>query len=374
MSIMSYFHLAVSQTGPNRHAGTMSIPILTPSTISSHLQHWSTTDPSVTAFTFLSADPNHQRLTFTRREVFTFAARFAAVLRRKGIQHGDIVCNTLPNSPERLLTDLGIVLAGAVTMNGMVFLTDGADLLGTLRKSGCVAIVIDPKQPRNALTVLRGRVVYDENNHSVTGCAEAPALRQLLVVDCGVGAGEGPKPFLEDLRKEEEELVVDVQPSDVAFVMTTSGSTGFSKLVPQTHARCLALGEAFCDIMGLKEGDVIFNDRSLGWVGGAPFTYTRKGITRVLLDVSTVAPADPLALAWQAMKEERCTASLLVPLHIDMSLARPQLWQDNKPRLRVLGTGECLTSTLNCCHHYNDVNSSSSEFAESSKSATRGTL
>ena len=145
------------------------------------------------------------------------------------------------------------------------------------------------------------------------------------------------------------------------------------KRQPQTHARCLALGEAFYDIMGLKEGDVFFNDRSLGWVGGAPFTYTRKGITRVLLDVSTIAPADPLALAWQAMKEERCTVSLLVPLHIDMSLARPQLWQDNKPRLRVVGTGECLTSTLDCGHDYNDVNSSS-EFAERSKSATRGAL
>ena len=311
---------------------------VTPGTVNSQLQHWSITDPSATAFIFRSADSKRKRLTLTRRQVFTFSARFAAILRRKGIQHGDIVCNTLPNSPERLLTDFGIMMAGAVAMNGMVFLADGADFLGSLRKSGCVAIVTDPKQPRNAMTVLQGRIVCEENN-KVTECAEAPSLRQLLVVDCGSG-GEGRKPLLEDLEKEEEEVVADVLPSDIAFVLTTSGSTGFFKLVPKTHAMFLALGESFFDILGLREGDVFFNDRSLGWVGGGPVTYLKKGISRVLIDLSTAAPADPVALMWQAMREERCTVGLFISMQIDMSLTRPELWQNVNPRLRVVVTGE----------------------------------
>ena len=102
----------------------------------------------------------------------------------------------------------------------------------------------------------------------------------------------------------------------------------------------LAIGESFFDIIGLREGDVFFNDRSLGWLGGAPVTYVKKGISRVLIDLSTAAPADPVALMWQAMREERCTVGLFISMQIDMSLTRPELWQNVNPRLRVVVTGE----------------------------------
>nr|KAG5711840.1 hypothetical protein BaRGS_026281 [Batillaria attramentaria] len=134
----------------------------------------------------------------------------------KGTRQGDVVCNTLPNSPERLLTDLGIMLAGGVAMNGQVFLADGADF-----------------------------------------------------INCKMGEN-GKKPFLEELQKEQELFVADVKPTDPAFIFTTSGSTGFSTLV---------------------------------------------------------------------IKSEACTGMLLVPLHIDMTLARPELWKDltTKPRIAVTG-------------------------------------
>ena len=72
----------------------------------------------------------------------------------------------------------------------------------------------------------------------------------------------------------------------------------------------------------------------------------KKGISRVLIDLSTTAPADPVALMWQTMREEHCTVGLLVPMHIDMSLARPELWQNINPRLRVMATGEWARFTL----------------------------
>nr|KAG5690577.1 hypothetical protein BaRGS_009239 [Batillaria attramentaria] len=72
---------------------------------------------------------------------------------------GDVVCNTLPNSPERLLTDLGIILAGAVATNGMVALSDGADFVGSIQRGGCVTVIVDPKQKLNQpLTVLERRL------------------------------------------------------------------------------------------------------------------------------------------------------------------------------------------------------------------------
>ena len=80
--------------------------------------------------------------------------RYAAILRRNGLQHGHLVCNTLPNSPQRLLTDMGVQMAGGVAMNGQLFLADGKDFLGSLREAACFAVILDPREPRGAARVL----------------------------------------------------------------------------------------------------------------------------------------------------------------------------------------------------------------------------
>ena len=309
---------------------------VTSGTVNSQLLYWSEIDADRPAFIFRSCGPI-PRLVLSRRHVFTYASRYAAVLRRQGIGKGDVVCNTLPNSPERLLTDLGIMMAGAASLNGMVFLADGADLMATLQRAKCVAVITDPQQPHNALTVLKSRLVSEDDPHTLH-CPEVPSLRLLLPVDCAADQ-QGLKPFLEELKEEEEQIVEDVQPSDVCSIMTTSGSTGFSKLVPRTHAAYLDIGQ-FIYRCGARDGDVFLNDRMLGWVGGAP--YPLFGLTRVLTDLST-PPADPLALAWQSVKEEGVSVCGLVPFQIDALLARPELWDvadDGVMPLRVLFTGE----------------------------------
>nr|KAG5711153.1 hypothetical protein BaRGS_004797 [Batillaria attramentaria] len=131
-----------------------------PDTVNKKLLYWSKTQPDKPAFIFHDpATATNKRLVFTRADIFTMASRYAAILRREGIRQGDVVCNTLPNSPERLLTDLGIMLAGAVAMNSMVFLSDGADFVGSIRRGRCVAVIVDPKEKSNQpLTVLENRL------------------------------------------------------------------------------------------------------------------------------------------------------------------------------------------------------------------------
>nr|KAG5700720.1 hypothetical protein BaRGS_029085 [Batillaria attramentaria] len=154
-------------------------------TVNKRLLHWSKTQPDKPAFIFHNpATATNKRLVFTRADIFTLASRYAAILRREGIRQGDVVCNTLPNSPERLLTDLGIMLAGAVAMNGMVVLSDGADFVGSIQRGGCVAVIVDPKQNWNQpLTVLESRF-RSRVGHTVD-CPDAPLLKTLLFVDSG---------------------------------------------------------------------------------------------------------------------------------------------------------------------------------------------
>nr|KAG5696036.1 hypothetical protein BaRGS_017148 [Batillaria attramentaria] len=297
------------------------------------LRHWSSTNPEKPAFIFRSSHPANNRFALTRGNLFALAARYAAVLRRRGVRQGDVVCNTLPNSPERLVTDMGIMLAGAVAMSGMMFLADGEDLVGIIGRSKCVAVVMDRGLAVNALTVLQSRLRVSGERDEVV-CPEAPLLKILLHVDCSADKNGG-KPFLEVLNKEQETYVAEVRPSDTAFIFTTSGSTGFSKMVPRSHASFLAVGESFYCLSALRPDDVHYNDRSLGRISGAPTIYVKKGVTRVLLDES-LALTDNLHLMWHSIKSERCTTGLTIPLLLDTTLGRPELWEDLTSRLRVL--------------------------------------
>ncbi|GFO34824.1 acyl-CoA synthetase [Plakobranchus ocellatus] len=58
--------------------------------------------PEKPAFIFIGADFARTVLTFA--EVSCLGRKFAAVLRNKGLGAGDVVCNTLANSPERLIS------------------------------------------------------------------------------------------------------------------------------------------------------------------------------------------------------------------------------------------------------------------------------
>nr|KAG5685714.1 hypothetical protein BaRGS_027979 [Batillaria attramentaria] len=280
-------------------------------TVNKNLLYWSKTEPDKPAFIFHNpAAATNKRLVLTRADIFTLASRYAAILHREGIKQGDVVCNTLPNSPERLLTDVGIMLAGAVAMNGIVMLSDGSDFVGSIQRSGCVAVIVDPKQSwRQPLTVLESRL-RSRAGHTVD-CPDAPLFKTLLFVDAGVGQN-GHKPFLEQLRNENESFVADVKPEDRAFIFTSSGSTGFSKLIPRSHAEYVLLGKAFCQGMCLNPDDIFFNDEFFGWIVGTQIFYIATGVTRVCLDRS-ILPVNDDCLAMKIASSERCTAAFIGP-------------------------------------------------------------
>nr|KAG5705153.1 hypothetical protein BaRGS_030870 [Batillaria attramentaria] len=186
-------------------------------TVNKKLLYWSQTQPDKPAFIFHNpATATNKRLVFTRADIFTLASRYAAILRREGIRQGDVVCNTLPNTPERLLTDLGIMLAGAVAMNGMVVLSDGADFVGCIQRSGCVAVILDPKQKHNPLSVLESRNRF-RAGHTVD-CPDAPLLKTLLFVHCGAGGQPIRKRYLDLIGKVTESLAIVYGSTECSFL------------------------------------------------------------------------------------------------------------------------------------------------------------
>ena len=86
-------------------------------TIPKRLKHLADTYPDREIFICVSQG---SRDAFTASSLLKSAGLFAAKLLKQGFKRGDVIANTLPNSPERLITDLAIILAGCVGMNGQV--------------------------------------------------------------------------------------------------------------------------------------------------------------------------------------------------------------------------------------------------------------
>ncbi|KAH9496763.1 hypothetical protein Btru_009322 [Bulinus truncatus] len=62
-----------------------------------------------------------KRDAYTASTLYTLAGRFANRLRRQGFQHQDVIANTLPNSTELVVTDLGIMMAGCIAYTAEFF-------------------------------------------------------------------------------------------------------------------------------------------------------------------------------------------------------------------------------------------------------------
>ena len=158
-------------------------------------------------------------------------AQLAERLHDKGVRHGDLVVVTTRTTPPYLLCWLALTSLGAVTVP-----TDPAGTPGEL--AGLVGQV----RPRLLVTDQELRPVADK-----AGVAELPGLG---VVDI--------EHLVDDWRTDvvnAPALRTDVAGDDLAVLIPTSGTTGRSKLVMQTHRAYAMAGEGFPYWMGLTAAD-----------------------------------------------------------------------------------------------------------------------
>jgi crotonobetaine/carnitine-CoA ligase len=159
-------------------------------------------------------------------------AGVAGRLRATGVDHGDLVLVTARNTAPYLLSLLALSAIGAVAVptNPRSAPAELAGLVGQVR-------------PR-LLVSDRGLAALVEE----AGVGTAPELG-LQDVDEMVGDWRGRPPA------DERRLRVDVEPDDLAVLIPTSGTTGRSKLVMQTHRAYAMAGEGFPYWMELTRED-----------------------------------------------------------------------------------------------------------------------
>jgi crotonobetaine/carnitine-CoA ligase len=169
---------------------------------------------------------------------FAEAARRVAglvqVLRSAGIRRGDLVMTTARTTPPYLLCWLALASLGAVTVP-VNPRSAPAELAGLVRQVAPRALITDAG--------LAGLV----DGAGVAGLPELGVLDAdaLLAAAAVAGDGDGDQAGMPDVAR----------PGDVAALIPTSGTTGRSKLVMQTHRAYAMAGEGFPFWMQLTAAD-----------------------------------------------------------------------------------------------------------------------
>lgn len=191
---------------------------------------------------FLSWTDAGEPLSFAEvnRRVNSLAHGLAA----QGVAKGDKVVLYLPNCLEFVLTWFALAKLGAVEVP-----------VGDIQKGAFLAHQLNLSQARRIVTVsaLVDRLAEVED--------EVPLLETCYLLDPAAGAKRAlrrvdVRPFAELDSGRTDDPDVRVTPQDVAAVLYTSGTTGWSKGVVMPHSQFFFFAEEDVELVGLTEDDV----------------------------------------------------------------------------------------------------------------------
>ncbi|MGH7540040.1 MAG: AMP-binding protein, partial [Gemmatimonadota bacterium] len=191
---------------------------------------------------------------FTYAEAQARVERAAGGLRAAGVGKHERVLVTAKNTPEYLLSWLAIMEVGAVQVPVNPKSTD-AELAGFLRQVAPALVVTDPE-----LTPVVDAAVA-ETGSSVTR-ADVAALFEAAP---------------------DERAPADLDPSDVAVMIPTSGTTGRSKLVMQTHLAYVMAGEGFPYWLELTSDDRLMTSLPLFHINAPAYSVLGSVAARASL-------------------------------------------------------------------------------------------
>lgn len=165
----------------------------------------------------------------TYKQTRNSVLQFAAALQTIGVEKGDRIALLSEGRNQWIISELGILYAGAINVPLSVKLDAQTDLKFRLNHSGAKMIIVSKNQAPKIEEIRK----------------DIPALEKVIYLDIKEDTSENDlnfcdlvndgKTFLRENRKKVEELYHSIQPDDLANISYTSGTTADPKGIMLTH-------------------------------------------------------------------------------------------------------------------------------------------
>ncbi len=250
---------------------------------------------------------------YTYRELRDQTAKFAGVLRDKGVKKGDTIVIYMPMIPEAVVAMLACARLGAV--HSVVF---GGFAPHEL------AIRIDDAKPNVVITASGAIEVtrpiqykpmvdkaFELASHTPKTCIvlQRPQVRAEMMPGRDVD-------WEELMAKAQPADCVPVKATDPLYILYTSGTTGLPKgVVRDNGGHAVALRWSMEHIYGVKPGEVYWAASDVGWVVGHSYIVygpLLAGCTTILYEGKSVGTPDPGAF-WRIISEHKVKVMFTAP-------------------------------------------------------------
>ncbi|HBQ88824.1 MAG TPA: 2,3-dihydroxybenzoate-AMP ligase [Alcaligenes faecalis] len=252
-----------------------------------------------------------------------YASQIAAGLLQAGLRKGDRVLVHLPNIPEFVSVIFGLFRAGLLPVYALPAhrITEVEHFANTAQARAYIGV--DTHAGFDYLPLvreLRERCPHVEQVYIVGNAQEYTSLAQLQSSAANVDVP-----------------VSAAQPSDVAFLQISGGSTGLSKLIPRTHDDYIYTLRESAKIAGLNESSV--------FLGALPiahnFPMSSPGFLGALYAGAKVvlSPAPSPDVCFELIEREGVTDTSLVPPLLMLWMDAATKTHANLESLQVIQVG-----------------------------------
>ncbi|XP_041376067.1 3-[(3aS,4S,7aS)-7a-methyl-1,5-dioxo-octahydro-1H-inden-4-yl]propanoyl:CoA ligase-like [Gigantopelta aegis] len=300
-------------------------------TIQARVKFLAETYPNKEVFVFVSTTGLRSALSCL--DMYELSSKVGSLLRKAGIKPGDVVCDTLPNSPEMVVCDFGILAAGGVILNKTAYRSDGSDLCHMLNTSKCKVVIADQTQSPCIWEILK-RQIDEISSDGLVKSEKLPFLERVIFAPITNGNNE----FIKRIKTEDIYFYTSGSPSDTGIIWMTSGTTGLPKLIVRSHEAVLINARIFASMTNESFSTIHYNDNAMGHASSFANSFLASCAKRVFIDHRFQLPVDQEMFIWELVCSEKCTTALMPPFVFRGILRKPELLKKQNYLLDLLCT------------------------------------